>query len=95
MLILAFGITFEEPLKIFLHYLQYCYQQTGDVQNAGNASLSKRTLSPTDTVSHQHYDYYQTKYGSIFAIRPDIQAHLTDMKQLDRLLKFFTLQFDN
>lgn len=83
-LFLAHGFTFEQPVQVILHYLQFCYYQLGDVANAGNASLSKLTLSP-DQLSTEHYEYYQTKYGSIFSIRPDINFYLINVKKYDNL----------
>jgi len=85
---LALGVTFTDPLKVFLHYLSFCYYQMGETQAAGDASLSRLDLAPSDEDARQNHRYYLDTYGAIFNPRPDILDFMTRREQMRELVEF-------
>ena len=82
----AHGITFTRPLSIFLHYLQFCYDQIGKEKSAGEASKSRVALSdPDDTHAQSHWGYYSQKSHLDLKTRIDVDNFIQEKEALQTL----------
>ena len=86
--LLALGVTFTDPLKVFLHYLSFCYYQLGETKAAGDASQSRLDLAPSDQDAVSNHRYYLDTYGAIFNSRPDVLDFMRRREQMKELVEF-------
>ena len=74
-------------MSIFLHYLQFCYDQLGNEKSAGDASKSRVALSdPDDHHAHSHWEYYQQKSHLDLKTRPDVEFFIREKERLSSLI---------